>query len=126
MQFYPIPAFILVVDVPRELHTAEVPLTVTPGQVVDPDGEVFVPGVAEEFVFVFVADGGLAEFTGTLAGALKHYSAIVRLFDPPDGSEGTVKGFVRVCEGAGQNNHLSKFTSDVRWDVNGPAIALHA
>lgn len=125
MQLYPIPAFVLVVDVSGELHSAEIPLAVTPGQIVNPDGEVLVPGVAKQFVLVFVADSSLTELAGTLAGALEHYGAVVRFLDPPNGSEGPVKGFVRVCEGTGQNDHLPELPGNIRWDVDGPAIGLH-
>lgn len=84
-----------------------------------------MPGVAKQFVLVFVADSGLTELTGTLAGALEHYGAVVRFLDPPNGSEGPVKGFVGVCEGTGQNDHLPELPGNIRWDVDGPAIGLH-
>lgn len=125
MQLYPIPAFILVVDISRQLHPAEVSLAVTPGQIVNPDGKVLVPGVAKQFVFVFVADGSLTELAGALANALENYRAIVRFLDPPNGSEGPVKCFVWVCESTGKDNHLPKFTSNIRRDMNRPAIGLH-
>lgn len=125
MQLYPIPAFVLVMNIPRQLHAAEVSLAVTPGQIVNPDGKVLVPRVAKQLVFVFVADGSLTELTGTLANALENYCAIVRFLDPPNGGEGTVKCFVGVCESTGQDNHLPKFPSNVSWDMNGPAIGLH-
>lgn len=125
MQLYPIPAFILVVDISGQLHPAEVSLAVAPGQIVNPDGKVLVPRVAKQFVFVFVADGGLAELAGALTDALENYRAVVRFFDPPNSSEGPVKCFIGVCESTRQDNHLPKFTSNIRWDVNGPAIGLH-
>lgn len=125
MQLYPIPAFVLVVDVSGQLHPAEVPLAVAPGQIVNPDGKVLVPGVAQQFVFVFVADGSLTELAGALTNALENYGAVVRFLDPPNGSEGPVKCFVGVCESTGQDHHLPKFTGNIRWDVNGPAIGLH-
>lgn len=125
MQLYPVPAFILVVDISGQLHPAEVSLAVTPGQIVNPDGQVLVPGVAKQFVFVFVADSSLTELAGALTNALENYCAIVRFLDPPNGSEGPIKCFVGVCESTGEDNHLPKFTSNIRWDVNGPPIALH-
>jgi len=125
MQLYPVPAFILVVDISGQLHSAEVSLAVAPGQIVNPDGKVLVPGVAKQFVFVFVADGSLAELAGALTNALENYRAVVRFLDPPNGSEGPVKRFVGVCESTGQDNHLPKFTSNIRWDMNRPTIGLH-
>lgn len=125
MQLYPIPAFIFVVDISGQLHPAEVSLTVAPGQIVNPDGKVLVPRVAEQFVLVFVADGSLAELAGALTNTLENYRAIVRFLDPPNGSESPVKCFVGVCESTGEDNHLPEFPSNIRWDVNGPAIGLH-
>lgn len=74
---------------------ADILLPVTPGQVLYPDRKVLVPGVAKEFVFVPLGDGGLAELTSTLTGALEHYRAVVMFFDPPNGSEDLIKGFVK-------------------------------
>lgn len=125
MQLYPIPALILVLDISGQLHPAEVPLAVAPGQVVNPNGQVLVPRVAQQFVLVLVADGSLAELAAALAHTLEDYCAVVRLLDPPDGCEGPVKCFIGVCEGAGQDNHLPKLSSNVRWDMDRPAIALH-